>query len=113
MSDAAKNVRASANGSRKFQMKVLCGDISLVHTFDEDYFKNAEPKFTDTERNNAIQNADKHTEKFISDLDGDAAEVVVKRQKIVPMLQFAVVGNVVFEFIILEPRSGSITGIAG
>lgn len=114
MGDAGKNVAASrGKGARTFQMKVLCGEESLVHSFNEAYFKNAEPGLTEEKRTEAVKDADEHTEKFISGLDANAKEAVVKRQKNLPTVQFAVVGNVVLEFILLEPRSGASTGLAG
>ena len=113
MCDAAKNVRSSANGNRKFQMRILCANADHVHSFNDDFFKKAEPAQSEDERKQATKTADERTEKFVSDLETYAADQVVKRQSAIPMLQFAVVGNVVFEFILLEPRTGASTGIAG
>jgi hypothetical protein len=102
-------------GSTKFTLMVLCGNEPTIEKFNKEFFENKSPQENQQDREAEIRKANQSTEEFLSKLTGEAEgnATVVFRGADIPDIQFAIIGNTVFEFILLEPRPGSITGIAG
>ncbi len=109
---AAENVSRS-QGSTKFSMAILCGSISTIENFNRCFFQSKFPSMANADRVAKILDANKRTFAFLDELNIKAGTQVVFQGEHIPDLQFAIVGNSVFEFFLLEPRTGSITGIAG
>ncbi len=109
---AAENVSRS-QGATKFCMVVLCGNVGTIEAFNREFFENKFPLLNQTDRDAKITDANNKTEALLAELDAKARMQVVFRGANIPDLQFAIASHTVFEFILLEPRAGSITGIAG
>ena len=108
----AEDVQRSV-GDTKFNLTILCGDESTIQNFNKEFFENKSPQDNQQDREAKIRRANELTEEFLSKLSAEAKTQVVFRGAEIPDIQFAIIGNTVFEFILLEPRQGSITGIAG
>jgi hypothetical protein len=109
---AAEDVSRS-HGTNKFTMVVLCGNKQIFEDFNREFFESKLPNLNKIDRDAKISDANQRTQGLLTELDTKAGEQVVFQGANIPDIQFAIVGHTVFEFILLEPRSGSITGIAG
>ncbi|PYS25140.1 MAG: hypothetical protein DMF72_02575, partial [Acidobacteria bacterium] len=104
MQDAADNVKISRRGNadNKFMLEILCGDEETLNQFHQTFYK-----ATDV-GDNRVKDATDATKDFIDDLGHRALgkpghDGIVFEVNEILKTQFAVVGNVVFEFMMETP----------
>jgi hypothetical protein len=104
MSHNAKHVKSSSSPDRTegFQMEVLCGDLSAIVKFHQIFYRGKGEVVAATDDNQVVK-ASQDTEAFIRRLNEDAGCEIVHRAQRVPKTQFAIIGNVVYEFILEAP----------
>lgn len=109
---AAEDVSRS-QGTNKFTLIVLCGNKQIIESFNKEFFEKRFPSLNQADRDAKITHANEKTQELLTELNTKAGTQVVFQGVDIPDIQFAIIGHKVFEFILLEPRAGSTTGIAG
>jgi len=95
-----------ASADPKFDVSVLCGSPTTIKTFNENWL-------TKNGMQDRLEDTTAIVERFIRELNEHAKREVVIRKNDISDMQFAIVGNTVFEFILYIPEHGGPTGIAG
>jgi hypothetical protein len=105
IADLAERVRAAsqppnAGGRRaELKMRVICGDRRVVAAFNDLYFRK--------DQSAAKASADRESEDLIAELERAGTKCVVRVHAELAELQYAIIGDVVFEFILESPRDPS------
>jgi hypothetical protein len=102
MRSAAACVRRSRGGHGKFQFEIICGSEKTIDLFHRTYYRRGAGGLAPS-RDPDVLEADRTAERFIRELSGAARTGIATRVRAIPKTQFAVVGNVVFEFILDAP----------
>ncbi len=108
-SDYVKKTSAQKDGE-KYVLEVICGDSNQIIKFNEHFYKEHEPG---TDSAAEIKRSNDATEHFIKSIEDNTGAGSIIRTSVIPEVQFAIIGNVVYEFILLPPRKESPTGIMG
>lgn len=108
--DAANNVELS--GHRPFELRLICGTNAAMEEMSRQFFNQSLAYRGKDAIQQECERANSATDKFLKDIENHAPGTIV-RSNFIPEIQFAIIGNTVYEFILLEPRPGGGTSIAG
>ncbi len=96
MRHAASNVnRGAEKDGEKYKMEILCGSPEIIMQFHRNFYK--------TPGDLRIEQKSQKTETFIKVLETEAGTNIVSRANEILNTQFAIIGNVVFEFVLETP----------
>jgi hypothetical protein len=102
--NAAHAGRSGDNGrdNSGFSMEILCGNADAIRIFHRTFFRGKGEELAAADDHQVVR-ACEETERVIRSLNEASGSVIVHRAARVPKTQFAIIGNIVYEFILDAP----------
>ena len=90
--ESVRNSSGHAGGRRNSRFEIICGDTAALQAFHEEFYA------MDPRKQELADERTKWTNDRLAELENRAGAEIVTRVKVVPPNQFAVVGDVVYDF---------------